>query len=130
MMAAPEKPDEELTPDQVVAELQAAGIALTLGNLNDMLAAYRAEHERSERQSAVELFPLKATLPLHVSYEVGRRAAASGELRAQKFGGDWFVTKADVAAWLAVHPKRWFESEGALQKWVANLAQLKPRWIV
>lgn len=67
-------------------------------------------------------------LPLHVSYEVGRRAAASGELRATKIGGDWFVTKADVADWLATSGK-WFASESAVQTWHAGIAQLARWWI-
>ena len=77
----------------------------------------------------VELYPLKPMLPSHVSYEVGRRAAADGDLRATKYGGDWFVTEADVTEWIRDNPKRSFESEGDVQKWRTYIAGLKPRWI-
>jgi hypothetical protein len=73
---------------------------------------HRADAEQT-KASAVELFTLKPMMPSHVSCEVGRRAAASGELPATKLGGDWFVVKEDVAAWLAEKPARCFKSEGA-----------------
>jgi hypothetical protein len=126
MTATPENPDDLLSPEQIAAEIEAAGIALTAGNLQAMIEAARAQ-DRTEART-VELLPLKPMLPSHVSYEVGRRAAASGELRAQKLGGDWFTTKADVADWLSTSGK-WFESESAVEKWHAGIAQLKRWWI-
>jgi hypothetical protein len=123
---AAEEPDDVLSPEQIAAEIEAAGIALTAGNLQAMIAKARAEAEQTKARE-VELFPLKPMLPSHVSYEVGRRAAASGELRAQKLGGDWFTAKADVADWLATSGK-WFESESAVETWHAGIAQLKRWW--
>lgn len=125
MMA--EEPDDLLSPEQIAAEIEGAGIALTKQDLQAMIAKARADAEQTKARE-VELFPLKPMLPLHVSYEVGRRAAASGELRATKIGGDWFVTKADVADWLATSGK-WFASESAVQTWHAGIAQLARWWI-
>jgi hypothetical protein len=125
MMMA-EEPDDLLSPEQVAAEIEAAGIPLTAGNLQAMIAAARAEAEQIKARE-VELFPLKAMLPSHVSYEVGRRAAASGALHAQKLGGDWFVRQEDVAQWLATSGK-WFADEGAVQTWHAGIAQLARWW--
>ena len=124
MMA--EEPDDLLSPEQIAAEMEAAGIALTKQDLQAMIAKARADAEQT-KASAVELFPLKPMLPSHVSYEVGRRAAASGALRAQKLGGDWFTTEADVAAWLATSGK-WFADEGAVQEWRASIAGLARWW--
>jgi hypothetical protein len=121
-----EDPDELLSPEQIAASISAAGIPLTAGNLQAMIAAARAQ-DRAEAR-AIEIYPLKATLPLHVSYETARRACASGELRATKIAGDWFVAKEDVAAWLATSGK-WFADESAVQKWRTAMTALKPRWI-
>jgi hypothetical protein len=119
--------DDLLSPEQIAAEIAAEGIALTAGDLKQMIAAHRAEASpKVERE--VDLFPLKAMLPLHVSYEVGRRAAAEGKLRAQKLGGDWFTTKADVTEWLTSTGK-WFASESAVAEWLTYIAQLKRWWI-
>ena len=119
-------PDDLLSPEQIAAEIEAARIPLTAGNLQAMIAAARAQDRTEVRE--VQIYPLKACLPLHVSYETGRRACASGDLRATKIGGDWFVTKADVTDWLASSGK-FFESASAVQKWHAALAQLKQWWI-
>jgi hypothetical protein len=125
MMASTDR-DDELSPEQIAASIVAAGIPLTSGNLQAMIEAVRA-HDRTEART-VELYPLKACLPLHISYETGRRACASGALRATKLGGDWFVAREAVSEWLASSGK-FFESESAVQKWRAMLAQLKPKWI-
>jgi hypothetical protein len=127
-MTAEEPDDDLLSAEEIAAEIKAAGIPLTAGNLQAMIAATRAGAEQTKVR-AVELFPLKPMMPVHVSYEVGRRAAASHELPAQKLGGDWFVTKADVAEWLKGSPSRWFKSESAVAKWLAYIAQLEPRSI-
>lgn len=121
-----DKPDDLLSLEQIAAEIAAAGIGLTSKNLATMIAAAKAGAEA--KAHAVELFPLKPMLPSHVSYEVGRPACASGELRATKIGGDWFVSKEEVAAWLA-SSGTFFESEGAAREWRAYIAQLKPKWI-
>jgi excisionase family DNA binding protein len=123
-----ENPDDLLSPERITAELQAAGIRLTPGNLQAMIAAARAEAGAKAEAREIELFPLKACLPLHVSYETGRRACASGALRATKIGGDWFVTREAVSEWLASSGK-FFESESAVQKWRTAMAALKPKWI-
>jgi hypothetical protein len=123
MTATPKNPDDLLSPEQI----EAAGIPLTAGNLQAMIEAARAQ-DRAEART-VELFPLKPMLPPHVSYETGRKAAASRELPATKLGGDWFVVKRDVEVWLAEKPTRWFESEGDVQKWRTYIAGLEPRWI-
>ena len=125
-MIADQPDDDPLTADEVLVELHAAGIAPTLPSLRELIANARAEAEQTKARE-VELFPLKPMMPSHVSYEVGRRAAASGELRATKLGGDWFVTKADVADWL-VSSGKWFESESAVETWHAGIAQLKRWW--
>src|SRR5436190_2520669 len=101
MTANPEKPDDDLlSPEEIAAEIKAAGISLTTTDLRQLIEAARAEASAKAEAREVELFPLKPCLPLHVSYETGRRACASGELHATKIGGDWFVSKEDVAAWL------------------------------
>lgn len=84
MMA--EEPDDVLSAEQVAAEIEAAGITLTSQNLHAMIAATLAQDRTEARE--VQIYPLKACLPLHVSYETGRRACASDELRATKIGGD------------------------------------------
>jgi hypothetical protein len=122
-----EEPDDVLSPAEIATEIEAAGIPLTAGNLQAMIAAARTQ-DRTEARS-IDLFPLKPILPLHVSYEVGRRACADGDLRAVKIAGDWYARKEDVAAWLAEKPARWFESEAAVQEWRAYIAGLQPRWI-
>jgi hypothetical protein len=127
MMA--ENPDDLLSPEQIAAEIGSAGIPLTAGSLHAMINAARAEASTKAAEArAVKLFPLNPMLPSHVSYEVGRRAAASGALRAEKLGGDWFTTEADVAAWLTASGK-WFDSESAVQKWHADIARLARWWI-
>jgi hypothetical protein len=124
-MMAEEPDDDLLSPEQIAAEIEAAGITLTKQDLQAMLAAAKTGAKTEARE--VEIFPLKPMLPLHVSYETGRRACARGELRAEKHGGDWFTTKADVAAWLMTSG-RWFETEGAVQTWHAGIAGLQRWW--
>jgi hypothetical protein len=128
MMADQDQP-EELSAEEIAAELRGAGIGLTKLDLQAMIKAVQAEAKVEPR--AVDLFPLKPMLPSHISYETGRRAAASGKLRALKFGSDddWLVTKIDVEQWIRDSPKRWFDSEGAVAAWLASIAQLKPKWI-
>jgi hypothetical protein len=49
----------------------------------------------------VEQWPLKGLVPTYISYETARRHAEAGTLVAQKIGGRWFATEANVSAWLA-----------------------------
>jgi predicted site-specific integrase-resolvase len=50
----------------------------------------------------VEMWPLKAMLPVGISYETARRHAEAGTLRgAAKVGGRWFVSREDLRRWLA-----------------------------
>lgn len=125
-----DEPDAELSPEQIAAELRGAGIGLTKLDLAAMIAAAKAGAEAKAAAGAreVRLFPLKPMLPSHVSYEVGRRACASGELRAEKHGGDWFTTKSDVTEWLTSTGK-WFKSETAVADWLSDIAQLDRWWI-
>jgi phosphoribosylformylglycinamidine (FGAM) synthase-like enzyme len=127
-----DEPDDELSlsPEQIAAELRGAGIGLTKLDLQAMIKAVHAEAKVEPR--AVELYALKVLKPDHLSYETVRRAAASGDLRAHKFGtdDDWFVAKADLKEWIRAKPRRWFKSEGAAAEWLAYIAQLKPKWIV
>lgn len=125
MMANPDQPE---LPEEISDAMQAAGFAPTLPSLRELIANARAEASAKTEAREVELFPLKACLPLHISYETGRRACASGALRATKLGGDWFVAREAVSEWLASSGK-FFESESAVQKWRDMLAQLKPKWI-
>ena len=119
------EPDDVLSPEEIAATLRDAGIALTAGNLQAMIEAARSA--KTEAPRAVEMFPMKALLPLHVHYEVGRRACASGALVGTKVGNDWFVTEAAVKQWLTTSG-RWFADEGAVQKWHAGIAGLKRWW--
>jgi hypothetical protein len=121
-----EEPDDELTPEQIAAELRGAGIGLTKLDLQVMIKAVQAEAKVEPR--AVGVFALKPMLPSHVSYETGRRACASGALRATKIAGDWYVEKEDVRKWLA-SSGHWFTDESAATKWLAYIAGLKPKWI-
>jgi len=127
VIADPDKP-EELSADEVLAELRAAGIPLTAGNLQAMIEAARSA--KTEAPHAVEMFVLKSVLPSSCSYETARRAAVSGALRATRIAGRWFCSREDVQRWLAEKPAYWFTDEGALLSWRAALAKLKPKWIV
>src|SRR6266699_6386214 len=103
------EPDDVMSPEEIAAELRAAGIALTAGNLQAMIEAARSA--KTEAPHAVEMFPMKTTIPVHLSYEVARRAAVSGELHATRIAGKWFCSREDVSAWIAAKPARQFTDE-------------------
>jgi hypothetical protein len=109
MMAA-----DELSPEEVVAELQAANVPLTAGNLQAMVAKARAhEHEAEQRRMQ---WPLLGLIPSSVNAEVARRAADQGVLIAERIGGRWFCTVSDMENWLK-RTGRWFRSEAEEQRW-------------
>jgi hypothetical protein len=99
-MADPDNP-EELSADEVLVELRAAGIA-TLPSLQAMIAnagAHQGEAERRRPQ-----FPLIALTPMRLDDETARRAAERGELIAEQKGGKhgrWFATVTDMENWMA-----------------------------
>jgi hypothetical protein len=109
MMA--EEPDDVLSPEQIAAELQDAGIAPTLPNLKALIANARAHEHENRRQ-----WPLLALVPKHVNAEVVRRAADQGLLVAERIGGRWFGTVPDTEAWLR-RTGRWFKTEAEEQQW-------------
>jgi hypothetical protein len=97
--------DDDL-PAPIAEQMEAAGLAPEIAVLQDVIAAFvRARAAPKARPSLVPAFteqwPLKALLPSHVSYEVARRAAVKGTLRADLTGKRWFSTKPDVDSWIA-----------------------------
>jgi len=100
MTAAADNPD----PPEVSAEI--ARLMQTVESYrvdNLRLAARVAELERNPIVSvgfADDLRPLKSLLPVHVPYEVARRACESGALAASMPEHRWLSTEAAVAEWL------------------------------
>jgi hypothetical protein len=95
MMADPDQP-EELSADEILVELRAAGIT-TLPSLQAMIADARAHQGEAERRRLQ--IPLIALTPMHLDDETARRAAERGELIAEQKGGKhgrWFATVADM----------------------------------
>jgi hypothetical protein len=100
-------PDDPLSPEEIAAELQNAGIALTSVSLRELIANARAhEHEAEHRRLQ---WPLLTLTPPHVNAEVARRAAVDGVLVAELVGGRWFCTVDDMETWLR-RTGRWFPS--------------------
>jgi hypothetical protein len=112
-MIADQPDDDPLTAEEVLVELQAAGIAPTLPNLRELIANARAHDEAKERR---QQWPLLWLVPAHVNEEVARRAADSGVLVAERVGGRWFCTVPDMENWLK-RTGRWFRSEAEEQRW-------------
>jgi hypothetical protein len=119
MMADQDQP-EELSADEVLVELQAAGIT-TLPSLQAMIADAKAHQGEAERRRLQ--FPLIALTPVHLDDETSRRAAERGELIAEQKGGKhgrWFGTVTDMENWMA-STGRWFRTEDAEAQWRASL---------
>ncbi len=97
--------DDELPPE-IAERMEAAGLKPEISVLSEIIANFpRMQAEartKAERRSDVALqWPLKGLLPVDIAYETARRSAERGELRAEKIGGRWFSTEADVQSWLA-----------------------------
>jgi hypothetical protein len=121
MMADADTP-EELSADEVLVELQGAGIALTSQNLQSMIAAHLAANERNEaadRETERRHRPhaLLGLLPESMDEDTAYRAAIRKELIAWKIAGRWFSTLADVENWLVGTDK--FKTAEAEKKWRA-----------
>ena len=110
-MTAPDKP-EELSPEQVAAEIKAAGFALTSASMRELIANARAY----ERPAVRKQWALLLLVPPHCNAEVARRAADQGVLVAERVGGRWFSTPGDMEDWLK-RTGRWFKSAEAEQCW-------------
>jgi hypothetical protein len=119
-MAAPENPAS--LPPEIAEQMEAVGVAPTLGNLQDIIAKWHAnaakiaEHERVAKAREV-LWPLGALVPLHVDGETARVAAARGELVAfqTKKGAHWFASVNAVEDWL--RRGHWFPTAEAEARW-------------
>jgi hypothetical protein len=112
--------DDPLSADEVLVELQAAGIT-TLPSLQAMIANARAHQGEAERRRLQ--FPLIALTPMHLDDETARRAAERGELIAEQKGGKhgrWFATQDSMESWLA-STGRWFKSKDSEAQWRATL---------
>jgi hypothetical protein len=116
-----EEPDDVLSPAEVAAEIERAGIALTSASMRELIANARAHEHEAERRRLQ--FPLIALTPMHLDDETARRAAERGELIAEQKGGKhgrWFATVADMESWMA-STGRWFKSKDAEAQWRATL---------
>jgi hypothetical protein len=112
-MIADQPDDDPLTADEVLVELQAAGIAPTLPSLRELIANARArEHEAKHRLQ----WPLAWMIAAHCNAEVVRRAADQGVLVAERVGGRWFCVPSDMEDWMR-KTGRWFRSEAEEQRW-------------
>jgi hypothetical protein len=121
-MVAIERDDDELSADEVLVELQAAGIAPTLPSLRELIANARAHEHEAERHR--QQWPLLGLIPSSVNTEVARRAADNGVLVAERIGGRWFCTVSDMEIWLK-RTGRWFKSEAEERQWRKMLADRK-----
>jgi hypothetical protein len=120
-MVAIDRGDDELSADEVLVELQAAGIT-TLPSLQALIADARAHQGEAERRRLQ--FPLIALTPMHLDDETARRAAERGELIAEQKGGKhgrWFATVADMESWMA-STGRWFQEHGRGSAMACDLA--------
>jgi hypothetical protein len=96
-------------PADIADALEAGGFLPKPVTLTDIIVAFQRLKEASAKAAQVadldrnveEAFPLKALLPLSVSYRVGLDAAERGLLAAFKVGGRWFRTKREMNCWLA-----------------------------
>jgi hypothetical protein len=116
-----EEPDDVLSPAEVAAEIERAGIALTSASMRELIANARAHEHEAERRRLQ--FPLIALTPMHLDDETARRAAERGELIAEQKGGKHgrrFATVADMESWMA-STGRWFKSKDAEAQWRATL---------
>jgi hypothetical protein len=121
-MIADQSDDDPLSSDEVLVELQAAGIAPTLPSLRELIANARAhEHDAEQRR---QQWPLLALIPSSVNAEVARRAADNGVLVAERIGGRWFCTVSDVEIWLK-RTGRWFKNAEDERRWRKMLADRK-----
>jgi len=108
MMADPAH-NVDLPPAEIADALEAAGLPRN-STMMDIIVEFLRMKEaglRPERVTGPErdpepAFPLKALLPLNVSYRGGLEAAERGVLRAFKIRGRWFCTKQEMARWLAM----------------------------
>jgi hypothetical protein len=112
MIADRDQP-EELTADELLTELQAAGIT-TLPSLKELIENARAHEHQAETRRLQ--WPLLVLTPPHVNPEVARRAAVDGVLVAELVGGRWFCTVDEMEIWLQ-RTGRWFKSAKAEQCW-------------
>jgi hypothetical protein len=91
-------------PVEIVEALRAAGYAPKLAALMSIIdefvkAKTKAQGSRANPEPE-QVFPLKAILPLHVRYLTAARAAKSGQLDAEKCGGQWRCSARAMNAWL------------------------------
>src|SRR5271156_3385885 len=113
--------DNPALPAEIVEEMTVAGLAPTLGNLAEIIAAHRANVAKIAER-AVALSEAKCSLqglcPLHISDEVIRVAAAKGRLVAhqEQKGAPWFSTVGEVEAWLK-RTGHWFRNPAAEARW-------------
>jgi len=107
-MAAPARTTDQPLPPEIAEKMEAAGFSpeiATLMEIIDNFSRLQAEARPSARRVAEPMWPLKSRLPVHVPYQTGLRAAERGTLAAEKIGGRWFVTDADMQTWLAATGK-------------------------
>jgi hypothetical protein len=105
MMAAIDRDDDEL-PAPIAEALVDAGLVPQVETLLKIITDFAEARAKGSQKTeglgdVVECFPLNAFLPSGVSYEVARRAAVRGTLRASLIGARWFATEANVRVWLA-----------------------------
>jgi hypothetical protein len=122
-MTAEEKPDDPpLSADDVLSELQAAGISPTRLNMQTFIAAARAAQvddiDRRHRPH-----PLLALAPPELGEDCIRKWATRGELNAWKVGGRWFSDIASMESWIIAGDRL---TEDALTRWRATMARRFP----
>jgi hypothetical protein len=102
--------------DAVAPVLSAPDLAAQLAEARARIS----ELEQAAAQRKVQ-WPLTPLLPVHVSAEVGRRAAVSRELVAWQahVGAHWFASTDDVEDWL--RRCHWFKSAEAEARWRATI---------
>jgi len=107
-MANPAHKLDPPPPEDVADALEAAGLPRNSTMMDIIVAFHRMKDAatKPDRVTGLErdvepAFPLKALLPLNVSYRVGLEAAERGVLRAFKDGGRWLCTKQEMQRWLA-----------------------------
>jgi hypothetical protein len=120
MMPDPDKP-EELSADEVLVELQGAGIT-TLKNLQEMIAAHRVANEQTDRRR--QPHPLLGLTPDFMDEDVPRRAAQRGELDAWRIGGRWFSCIEAMESWLTRTDR--FKNKEAEERWLKMIAHRFP----
>lgn len=129
-MIADQDQPEELSPEEIVTEIRAAGIGLTKLDMQAMIEAHKATIERNEaadRETERRHRPhaLLAFTPDFMNKDTPRKAAERGELKVQRVGGRLYCTIADFEEWL-IRTDKFKGNKHRQQHWHAMIKQRFP----